>query len=237
MIVNIALYSTFAVSSILTPNLTTNVKSSVQEVSAIDRLKMGNQRFVDDKSEHSGQDSTRRMEVAKGQKPFAIVLTCADSRLSPEIIFDQGLGDLFVLRVAGNIAEPGALASIEYAVAVLGASQLVVLGHSKCGAVKAAVDTYNAKPVSHKGHSHAEPSFLPGLISQITPSVKETSKWKGSGLDNSISQNVINTAKKVASLNPLKKMVNSGKLAVMGSVYDLDSGVVKNIYIHKPASK
>ena len=127
MIVNIALYSTFAVSSILTPNLTTNVKSSVQEVSAIDRLKMGNQRFVDDKSEHSGQDSSRRMEVAKGQKPFAIVLTCADSRLSPEIIYDQGLGDLFVLRVAGNIAEPGTLASIEYAVEHLGARQLVVL--------------------------------------------------------------------------------------------------------------
>lgn len=222
---------------------------------ALEYLKAGNARFVEGKATHPHQDVETRHTVAKGQAPFAIVLTCADSRLSPEVIFDQGLGDLFVLRVAGNIAEPGSMASVEYAVEHLGARLLIVLGHERCGAVKAAVDSAKAPAVHTHGHSfsghkqadkhghsghaakpaahaaHAAPtSLLPALIAQIAPSVKQTAKQPGDKVSNAVSQNVINTVNKVSTTQPLKKFIAEGKLTVVGSVYDLDSGVVKNIF-------
>ena len=116
----------------------------VSPADALARLKAGNQRFVAGKLQHPHQDSKRRAELAKGQQPFAIVLGCADSRTSPEVLFDQGLGDLFVVRVAGNVLDDHALASIEYAVEHLGAQLIVVLGHQRCGAVQAAKDTVRA---------------------------------------------------------------------------------------------
>jgi carbonic anhydrase len=103
------------------------------------RLKAGNNRFADEKSEQPDLSTKRRQELAKGQKPFAVVLTCADSRLTPEFIFNQGLGDLFVLRVAGNIVDQYELGSIEYAVEHLHVPLVVLLGHEKCGAVEAAM--------------------------------------------------------------------------------------------------
>lgn len=238
MFLNIALFSTLAINGSHSPHLIKEIKPSKVALNAIDRLRSGNQRFVQDQAEHGHQDTVRRTEVAKGQKPFAIVLTCADSRVSPEIVFDQGLGDLFVLRVAGNIAEPGTMASIEYAVEHLDAHLLVVLGHERCGAVKAAVDTFNSKVTPHHDHDgHAEVSLIPGLVSQILPSVQQTKAWKGSQLDNSIAQNVLNSAKKVSVTEPLKKFISSGKLTVVGAVYDLDSGVVKNIFLNKAGKR
>ncbi|HLO97304.1 MAG TPA: carbonic anhydrase [Fimbriimonas sp.] len=233
----------------------------VSSTAAIEMLKAGNARFVEGKATHPHQDTEARLKVAKGQAPFAIVLTCADSRLSPEVIFDQGLGDLFVLRVAGNIAEPGAMASVEYAVEHLGARLLVVLGHERCGAVKAAVDAANgggghthAQPFSDHGHAaaghghvaktkvaHAAPaapaSLLPALLALITPSVKQSAKLPGDKVANAVSQNVINTANKVSQTQPLKKFIAAGKLTVVGSVYDLDTGVVKNIFKGGAAAK
>ncbi len=118
------------------------------------RLQEGNKRFAEDKLKHPDLGTTRRLELATGQKPFAVVLTCADSRLTPEFIFNQGLGDLFVLRVAGNIAEPFVLGSIEYAVEHLRVPLIVVLGHDKCGAVGAALG--KEKPTGNLGKLMAE---------------------------------------------------------------------------------
>lgn len=219
--------------------------NSGAKVSASDALVMlrdGNKRYVEGSADHRNQTSARRDEVAKGQSPFAIVLTCADSRLSPEIIFDQGLGDLFVIRVAGNIAEPGSLASIEYAIEHLGSRLVMVLGHERCGAVKATVDTFDAllkaNARKHDEHGHGEAhgeahgeSNLPGLINQIMPSVKQASAQGGDFLNNSIAQNVRNTVSKIASNPALKGFVEKGEVTVVGSVYDLDSGEVSNIFV------
>src|SRR5262249_56782131 len=107
---------------------------------ALERLKAGNARFAEDKPEAKKIYSERRKELAKGQNPFAIILACADSRVTPELVFDQGLGDVFVLRLAGNIVDPAVLGSIEFAVANLRNPLVVVLGHEDCGAVKAALE-------------------------------------------------------------------------------------------------
>ena len=106
---------------------------------ALARLKDGNKKFVKDAPTHERQDKDRRKELEGGQNPFAIILSCADSRVIPELIFDTGLGELFVIRVAGNIANTSSIASIEYAVAHLGVKLIVVLGHESCGAVGAAL--------------------------------------------------------------------------------------------------
>lgn len=106
---------------------------------ALDKLKAGNQNFVNDTLNHAQQDSSRRSDLTGGQAPWAIVLSCADSRVVPEHAFDTGLGELFVVRVAGNVANPSSIASIEYAVAHLGTKLIVVMGHEACGAVGAAI--------------------------------------------------------------------------------------------------
>jgi carbonic anhydrase len=240
---------TFATTMILSGG--TEPKVSAGDAFAL--LREGNLRFVAGHTEHPNQGSDRRFETSKGQSPFAVVLTCADSRLSPEIIFDRGLGDLFVLRVAGNVADPDIIASIEYAVEHLGSSLVVVLGHEKCGAVKAALDA-SGGGASHahqpffteKKHGHAASktvatkhtapkqlelaSFLPGLIKEISPCIKQTASWTGDRLHNCVTMNVMNTVNHVAEASPLKKLVKSHKVTVVGSIYDLESGMVKNFY-------
>jgi len=106
---------------------------------ALQRLKSGNQRFINESNEHQNEGAARRGELAAGQKPYAIILGCADSRVVPELAFDTGLGELFTIRVAGNVANASTLASIEYAVAHLGTNLIIVLGHESCGAVQAAL--------------------------------------------------------------------------------------------------
>jgi carbonic anhydrase len=110
----------------------------VAPAEAMQRLRDGNERFVDQKASTAQRDASRRVEIAKGQHPFAVVLGCADSRVPPEVVFDQGLGDLFVIRVAGEVAPPEVIGSIEYAVEHLGCRTIIVLGHQRCGAVEAA---------------------------------------------------------------------------------------------------
>ena len=115
-------------------------KNAISAEQAWQLLKEGNERFAADRSEHKDIGQKRRLELVKGQQPIAVVLACADSRIAPELIFNQGLGDIFVLRVAGNIADPFVLGSAEYAIEHLHTPLLVVLGHEKCGAVAAALD-------------------------------------------------------------------------------------------------
>ena len=188
----------------------------VSPADALARLKAGNQRFVAGKLQHPHQDSKRRAELAKGQRPFAIVLGCADSRTSPEVLFDQGLGDLFVVRVAGNVLDDHALASIEYAVEHLGAQLIVVLGHQRCGAVQAAKETID---------SNAEaPAHINSLVTAIQPAVEAT---RGADVEATVKANIDNVVEGLRSSEPvLKKEVETGAINVVGAYYNLDTATV-----------
>lgn len=209
-------------------------ETSITPKEALRLMTEGNARYVSGRMSHANQGADRREEVAKGQHPHTIVLTCADSRLSPEIVFDQGLGDLFVVRVAGNVVDTNGLASIEYAHEHLGANLLVILGHERCGAVQAAVDTFNApqpKPAAEHG-KHAEPdkhenehANLEHLIGAILPAVKANAGKAPNLLDAAIATNVKNTLASTVEHSPLlRKAVFAGSFQIVGGVYDLDTG-------------
>lgn len=138
---------------------------STASTDAWHELAAGNDRFVEDRPEHPNQDARRRAEVAGGQHPMAALLGCSDSRVAAEVLFDRGIGDLFVIRNAGQVASPSALASIEYAVAVLGVPLVVVLAHDSCGAVQAAVDA--ARP-----DAPALPPLIAAHVEGIAPAVR-----------------------------------------------------------------
>lgn len=183
---------------------------------ALVRLLEGNLRYVSGHTNHLGQDEGRRMEVAQGQHPFAVILSCADSRVPPEILFDQGLGDLFVVRVAGNIATDECIGSIEYAVEHLGANLIVVMGHERCGAVKAALDG---------GHA---PGRIGTLVEAIEPAVSRSRGRAGDPLDNAVRQNVKMNVDRLTFAEPiLSERVRMGSVEVVGARYDLDGGTVE----------
>jgi len=190
--------------------------AKVAPVEALARLKAGNQRFIAGKLQHPHQNPKRRAELITGQRPFAIVLGCADSRTSPEVLFDQGLGDLFVVRVAGNILDNHVLGSIEYAVEHLGAQLIVVLGHQHCGAVQAAKETLDSKAEA--------PAHINSLVTAIQPAVEAT---RGADVEATIKANVENVVQSLRSSEPvLKKEVEAGAITVLGAYYDLDTGAV-----------
>lgn len=180
----------------------------------------GNARFVAGTTQHPHQDAARRTETAAGQKPFAVVVGCSDSRTAPEILFDQGLGDLFVVRLAGNIVDDAALGSVEFAVAKLGARLIVVLGHEKCGAVSAAVD------------AEKNPTTLPGhigtLVDAIKPAVASVHGLPGDEVDNAVKANVHMVVERLKTVSSeLQPYLKTGELTVVGARYDLDEGKVE----------
>jgi carbonic anhydrase len=180
------------------------------------RLLEGNNRFAADQSSYPHQDMARRAEIVAGQNPFAIVLTCADSRVPPEILFDQGLGDLFVVRTAGNVVDEIALGSIEYAVAHLQVPLLLVLGHQGCGAVTAAT-----------GEGAAE-GHIAAIVSQIAPAVSAARELPGDLVANAIDLNIRRVAADLAASEPiLAAAVAAGQLAVVAARYDLDRGLMQ----------
>jgi carbonic anhydrase len=182
---------------------------------ALARLKAGNARFVSGELSHPNQSPARRTKLAEGQHPFAIILGCSDSRTAPEVVFDQGLGDLFVVRTAGNVVDDVALGSIEYAAEHLGASLIVVLGHENCGAVKATLDGGKL------------PGHLPAIAKAIRPAVKAIANRQGDALDNAVLENAHLEAQRVATSKPIiKKLVEEGKVRVVSARYDLDTGRV-----------
>jgi len=184
------------------------------------RLLDGNARFVSGQSTHPHQDGARRAELAAGQKPFAVIIGCADSRTSPEILFDQGLGDLFVIRLAGNIVDDAALGSVEFAVAALGAKLIVVLGHEKCGAVKATVGVVNGDP--------APANHIASIVEAIKPAVQAAKGRAGDAVENAVRENVHEVVEKLKAAAPvLEPLVKSGELKVVGARYDLDDGKVE----------
>ena len=159
--------------------------------------------------------SARRAELAKGQHPGAIVLSCADSRVPPEIVFDQGLGDLFVVRVAGNIVEDAGLGSIEYAVAHLGSKLIVVLGHERCGAVDATLQGGEA------------PGHIAAIVKKIQPAIESSKDMPGDKLDNAVRINVRIAVDELKKSQPiLSELAAQGKIKIVGARYDLDTGVV-----------
>ncbi|HEY3659944.1 MAG TPA: carbonic anhydrase, partial [Candidatus Udaeobacter sp.] len=158
----------------------------------------------------------RRTELANVQHPFAVIVSCSDSRVPPEIVFDQGLGDLFIVRVAGNVMNDEGLGSIEYAVDHLGSRLILVLGHQRCGAVDAAKQTIAAKGKA--------PGHIQSLVTAIKPAVEATAK---DDLDTTIKVNVKNVVQGLRSSTPiLKTEVDSGKIQVVGGYYSLDTGAV-----------
>ena len=162
------------------------------------------------------QAAKRRAELTKSQHPFAIIVSCSDSRVPPEIVFDQGLGDLFVLRVAGNVIDDHSLGSIEYAVDHLAVRLIVVLGHQRCGAVKAAKDTIAAKTKA--------PAHIQSLVTAIRPAVEATVH---DDLETTVKANVKDVGQALRSSTPiLKPKVDSGDLRVVDAYYSLDTGSV-----------
>lgn len=181
---------------------------------ALQKLMDGNKRFVDKKRQSPNQDFGRLTEVAKSQKPFAAILGCADSRFPSEIIFDQGLGDLFVCRVAGNVATPEEIGSLEFGTLVLGAKVLVVVGHERCGAVDATI----------KGAQ--VPGQIASLLDAIKPAVESSKSQGGDSLENACKANVMLQANKLKASPVISKLIEENKLKVVGGYYDLDTGTV-----------
>jgi carbonic anhydrase len=183
---------------------------------ALELLVQGNQRYAADRPEHPHQGRKLRHELVQGQHPFAAVLSCADSRVPPELIFDEGLGDLFVVRVAGNIVDDAVLGSLEYAAEHLHVGLIVVLGHKRCGAVTAAIN--GGEP-----HTHID-----ALAKAIRPAVAQARHEKGELLDNAVRDNVQLAVTKLRKAKPiLRALERAGRIRIVGAVYDMDSGVVE----------
>ena len=181
----------------------------------VQRLIEGNKRHVDGKPSHPNQTPERRRHVSTGQHPFAVVLSCSDSRVPPEIIFDQGIGDLFVVRVAGNIVDDAGLGSIEYAAEHLHVSLIVVLGHERCGAVEAAVKGGEA------------PGRIKSLVEAIRPAVEKAKGKPGDLAENAMRTNVKMAVDHLKASKPiLEHLVHKGTLTIVGARYDLDDGMV-----------
>jgi carbonic anhydrase len=185
---------------------------------ALERLLKGNERYVGGVSlRHDFKHE--REALAGGQNPYAAVLSCADSRIAPEYAFDAGRGDLFVCRVAGNFATTETIASLEYAVAVLGVPLILVLGHESCGAVDAAIKSLKDDTTL--------PGHMPSLVTGIAPAVKAVSQQGGDTLGKAIRQNVVDNVAKLSSATPiLSAAVEQHKLRVVGGIYRLRDGRV-----------
>jgi carbonic anhydrase len=179
---------------------------------ALQELLDGNDRFVKTKRRNPNQTYSRLVEVSKGQKPFASILGCADSRVPSEIVFDQGLGDLFVCRIAGNIATTQQIGSLEFGSLVLGTKVIMVMGHERCGAVDAAI----------KG---AEvPGQIGSLLEAIKPSVESSKEQSGDKLENACKANILAQVNKLKSSAVLAELIKTEKLKIVGGYYDLDTG-------------
>ena len=179
---------------------------------AIDRLKTGNTNFVNDNLNNDFQDSSRRKAVVDGQNPFAVVLTCSDSRIVPELIFDTGIGELFVIRVAGNVANTSSIASIEYAVAHLNVKLIVVLGHQNCGAVTAALSEIDdGKNVDH-------------LFSFIQPAISISDSKNVDDVSHIHAK--LTAEKLINDSSIISKAIDSNELKIIPAYYSLETGQV-----------
>jgi carbonic anhydrase len=181
------------------------------------RLREGNERFINGESSHPNQDASRRSSLVENQHPFAVIFGCSDSRLAAEIIFDVGLGDIFVVRTAGQVIDDAVLGSLEYSIGVLGVPLIVVLGHDSCGAVsatKTAVET-GQMPVG----------FIRDLVERITPSVLTSLRNDKTEVNDMVVEHVKQTSHRlVDSSRVISDAIGNGRAAVIGLSYSLGEG-------------
>ncbi|MEH2167358.1 MAG: carbonic anhydrase [Nostoc sp.] len=190
------------------------VEEDITPDKALQELLDGNERFAKRKRRNPDQSYSRLVEVAKGQKPFASILGCADSRVPSEIVFDQGLGDLFVCRIAGNIATTQQIGSLEFGSLILGSKVIMVVGHERCGAVQAAI---KGDPV---------PGQIGSLLEAIKPSVESSKDKSGDKVENACKANILAQIKKLQSSSVLSELIKAEKLKIVGGYYDLDTGEI-----------
>lgn len=206
----------FACVTIYTMNFNSLPALGASPENSLERLMKGNERYVDDKLLHPDRTQLRREELTSSQAPFATIVGCSDSRVSPEIIFDQGIGDLFVVRVAGNVVGPIELDSIDFSVAVLGSSIILVLGHEKCGAVNAVLNK--------------QTEGIEAIAKLIEPAVaKSRSVSEGNPLENAVKANVLMVVEQLKSSKIIKQLIEQNKIKVVGGYYHLGSGKVELI--------
>lgn len=194
---------------------------------ALQRLKDGNRRFVEDLRNADRQiNKTRRIEISVEQSPIAIILGCSDSRVPAEYVFDQGLGDLFVIRVAGNVVAPSQIASVEFAAENFGTRLVVVLGHSQCGAILATLDQVQQPTESQSQHLHA-------IVDRIRPSVEQLlqaeQEYDSDQLvDRAVTANVMRSKRELEhGSDIIEKRIRDDGLIVVGAEYSLDTGAVE----------
>lgn len=194
-----------------------NVMPATNPVSAWKSLKEGNQRFVAGEPQHPSQGIEDRARLAEGQHPGAILFGCADSRVAAEIIFDQGLGDMFVVRTAGHTIDSSVLGSIEYGVAVLGAPLIVVLGHDKCGAVKATIDALDS--------GDTPGGYIRDVVERVTPSVLSARRDGYTAVDDFEARHVEETGNLLMQRSRIiADKVEAGEVAIVGLTYKLSEG-------------
>lgn len=205
--------------------LTAEEQADMSPQEIIGRLKKGNENFVNNNLTQRDHSEQRRKSMI-GQYPKAIVLSCVDSRVPVEDVFDLGIGDIFVARVAGNIENPDIVGSMEFATAVAGAKVVIVMGHTECGAVKSAIDNVDAKALNMMA--------LADLLDEIEPAVEETPlegerNSKNTTFTNKvINHNAARTVKNIREASPtMAKMEDEGKIMIVSAMYDMESGVVK----------
>ncbi|MAT43809.1 MAG: carbonic anhydrase [Anaerolineaceae bacterium] len=190
----------------------------ISPAKALALLKEGNQRFVKGKlNEKNFQQQIQ--DSSEGQYPFAVVLGCVDSRVSPELVFDKGVGDIFSIRIAGNIVNEDILGSMEFACNVVGSKHILVLGHTSCGAIQGAYDDVKL-------------GNLTGLVEKIKPAVQvvrdASSGWMEIDIDQIAEENVHQTIEQIKQNSPvLKEMFDNGKIGISGGMYDVSTGEVK----------
>lgn len=183
---------------------------------ALNKLREGNERFATGVSSHPNQTVDYREEISSLQSPFALVLTCNDSRIAPELVFDQGLGDLSVIRIGGNIINDHIIGTVEYVLEHLNTSLIIVMGHTHCGAVTVAASAGTAR------------AHIQTFIDEIKPAVEEARQMEGNLVDNAVVLNVKRSVEKLKSSKPfIKMMVDEGQVDIVGAVYDMETGRVE----------
>jgi carbonic anhydrase len=194
-------------------------QSPLDPAGALDALLEGNSRFYEGRREHPHQDVDRRTELQSGQNPFAVVFGCSDSRVAAEIIFDRGLGDLFMVRTAGQVVDSAVLGSVEFAVDQLGVPLVLILGHDNCGAVNAAAESVETGKLPA--------GYVRDIVERITPAVMAT-RASGGTIDDMVAENVRQVASLLLERSPiLAAKVTSGHCRIVGVVYDLADGRVR----------
>ena len=211
----VALFALLIVFSPATMSTRKNADEQITADSVLAELKAGNEHHVAHRYQHPHENVDRQRELVTGQHPHAEILSCSDSRVPPEIVFDQGLGDLFIIRVAGNVATDTEIGSLEYGAEHLHIPLLVVMGHESCGAVTAAVE--GGPPEGH----------VASLVSLIKPAVEKSRGMPGDPVANAVRANVEMVVQQLRSSTPiLSELVAHGKLRIVGAIYSLKTGSV-----------